>query len=169
MLKQKTLLAALVGGVVLFLWGFLTHAVLPLYNNSLNRFTNEEEVSRAIASNAARSGTYLAPNMPALPPNASAEEKENAMKEMQEKMKQGPVMFAHVRVGATSSFTGYYLVQIVIDLLAGFILTFILGNSKSTALRSRVLTAAAVGAAVIVLVSTPEWKLVWGRYRPCCC
>ncbi len=158
MFKRRMILAWIAGGGVLFLWGFLTHAVLPFYNNSLNRFTNEDEIQRAIAAGATKSGTYLVPNIPLLPENAPPGEKEAALKVMQDKMAKGPTMYAHLRVGEVTSYAGYFLVQILTDFVAAFILAFVLWNSKSAALASRITVAAAIGIIVIVLQSVPQWN-----------
>jgi predicted secreted protein len=46
---------AILGGILLFLWGFLTHAVLPA---PMRTFTNEEAVVQALRANAPSDGVY---------------------------------------------------------------------------------------------------------------
>lgn len=51
------IVGAIVGGIVLFLWGAVTHAVLPA---PMHAFTNEDAVTQAIRTNTAGNGVYFA-------------------------------------------------------------------------------------------------------------
>ena len=44
----RVLLAALLGGVGAFIWGFVSWMVLELHNPNMQRFSNEEAVERVI-------------------------------------------------------------------------------------------------------------------------
>ena len=61
---KKILVSAILGGLVLFLWGFISHEVLPLYKSSMMKFTNEDAVSQMIVANAPASGVYFMPYVP---------------------------------------------------------------------------------------------------------
>ena len=50
--------ATIVGGVVLFLWGFITHSLLP---QPMNYFKDEMAVVQVLRANAAVNGIYLGP------------------------------------------------------------------------------------------------------------
>lgn len=58
---QKNLLLSVAGGVVLFVWGFVSWAVLPWHNMVANKFTDEAAVSQALKANAPQQGVYFLP------------------------------------------------------------------------------------------------------------
>jgi len=60
---KKILIAALVGGVVAFLWGFVSWAALGFSNQYTHEFENEDAVLAALAEGATEPGFYLVPGM----------------------------------------------------------------------------------------------------------
>ncbi len=58
---KKNVLLSLVAGLVLFVWGFISWAVLPWHNMVANKFTNEAAVSQVLKDNAPRTGVYYLP------------------------------------------------------------------------------------------------------------
>jgi hypothetical protein len=57
----KIIKGALLGGLVMFVWFFISWHVLPWHSNSLVAFTKESEVATAIAKNAPESNVYVIP------------------------------------------------------------------------------------------------------------
>ena len=58
---KQHLLMSVAAGVVLFVWGFVSWAVLPWHNLTANKFTNEAAVSRVLKENAPQAGIYFLP------------------------------------------------------------------------------------------------------------
>ncbi|KAA3633675.1 MAG: hypothetical protein DWQ08_01600 [Proteobacteria bacterium] len=58
---KKNAILSLVAGAVLFVWGFVSWAVLPWHMTVANQFTDEAAVSRVLAENAPRAGVYYLP------------------------------------------------------------------------------------------------------------
>lgn len=58
---KKHLLASLAGGVVLFVWGFFSWAVLPWHQKTANKFVDEKTVALTLKNNAPKAGVYLLP------------------------------------------------------------------------------------------------------------
>ena len=58
---QKNLLLSVVAGIVLFVWGFISWAVLPWHNMVANKFTNEAAVAQALKENSPQQGIYYLP------------------------------------------------------------------------------------------------------------
>ena len=67
---MRTLVAALLGGLVLFVWGFLSHAVLPLGDIGLRQAGSEDAVLAALREGLPGEGVYL---LPGLAPEAMAD------------------------------------------------------------------------------------------------
>ena len=59
-MKQNLLLSVL-AGMVLFVWGFISWAVLPWHNMVSNKFTNETAVSQVLKENSPQQGVYFLP------------------------------------------------------------------------------------------------------------
>lgn len=68
---MRILIAGLLGGLVLFVWGFLFHAVLPLGNVGMQAPTDEDPVLAAMQANFDRPGLYF---LPYLSPEAWSDE-----------------------------------------------------------------------------------------------
>jgi hypothetical protein len=58
---KKTVLLSLVAGLVLFVWGFISWALLPWHMLVANKFTNEAAVSQVLKENSPRAGVYYLP------------------------------------------------------------------------------------------------------------
>lgn len=85
---KRILLAALFGAVAMFLWTSLAHMALPLGEAGIREIPNEPAVLDAMQSNIAENaGLYVFPGF-GLGPNPSREAQHEAMKHMEEKLKQ---------------------------------------------------------------------------------
>lgn len=58
---KKNVLLSLVAGLVLFVWGFISWAVLPWHMMVANKFTNEAAVSQVLKDNSPQTGVYYLP------------------------------------------------------------------------------------------------------------
>ncbi len=58
---KKNLLLSLLAGVLLFVWGFISWAVLPWHMMVASKFTNEAAVSQVLKANAPQTGVYYLP------------------------------------------------------------------------------------------------------------
>jgi len=58
---KKILWLSLLGGVVMFIWGFISWAILPWHMTTANKFTDEAAVSQVLKENAPRKGIYFLP------------------------------------------------------------------------------------------------------------
>ncbi|MBI4585912.1 MAG: hypothetical protein HY717_18025 [Planctomycetes bacterium] len=93
------LLAAAVGGVILFVWGFLAWVVLPLHRPFLKRYHGEEEdrLREAIRRATRSDGLYLLPCPPHPRPKDPAQQK--AIEAVfRERYEAGPVALLVARI-----------------------------------------------------------------------
>lgn len=58
---KKSALAAVLGGLVLFLWGFVSWAILPWHESVAHKFSDEAAVAQALKANAPEQGVYYLP------------------------------------------------------------------------------------------------------------
>ena len=60
---MRLIIAAILGGIVMFAWGAVSHMVLNIEGGSLKPMPNEAAVTAAMKSNIAESGIYFLPGM----------------------------------------------------------------------------------------------------------
>ena len=58
---KRRLVLSVAGGIVLFLWGFISWAILPWHMMVANQFVNEAAVSQVLKENAPQQGVYYLP------------------------------------------------------------------------------------------------------------
>ena len=151
-MAKKLLLGAITGGVILFVWGAVSHMLLPFATAALQRFTDEEAVTQAVVANAPSSGMYFLPYMQQ---EGLTDEQQNAAFE---KAMQGPVLFVSVRLGRAASFGSLLVVQFLIDVLTALLLTALLLNVRPMSFAKRVLFVVVVGLAAGISVLLPDWN-----------
>ena len=64
-MSRPLIFGAALGGIVVFLWSFVSWTVLPWHKVDLLKFTNEEEVASVLARNVKTEGFYSLPAMAA--------------------------------------------------------------------------------------------------------
>lgn len=143
-------LGTLLGGVILFLWGFVYHGVLPFANQTLHPFANEDQLTALVVAGAPRSGTYALPNAP---PGATADQ----IKAVKERAARGPMMLAAVRVGPID-FGRLLAVQFGINLLTAFLATWLVLVARPVTLGGRVGFLVIVALAGWAARSLPSWN-----------
>jgi hypothetical protein len=153
----RILLATALGGVTFFLWGTISHTVIPFSENALLGFANEEMVEQAITANAPRSGLYFMPYMPQKQEGMTEEQFEIERQKADKKMQQGTFILASVRLGGMGSMGTYLLLQLVTDLLAAFFVALVLARTAGTVM-SRAVTSVVIGLAGYAAISLPQWN-----------
>jgi len=165
MSAPKLALSAIVGGIIVFCWGFVSWDLLALH--PLGTFTNEDAVAAAIRANAPTSGVYLIPsaNQPAAGADKAAQEKM-----MEDREHTGPIVLAAVQTGGMSlSIPVFFVRGLCIDVIGALFVSILLGMPTGATYGKRVLFAALIGLTAGLLVSAPNWGW-WGfssKYIAC--
>src|SRR6266536_2157651 len=91
---MKILLAGILGGIVMFIWTSIAHMFLPLGEAGISEIPNESAVLSAMQSNIGdQTGLYIFPG-PGVGKDATRQEKNEAMKQMAEKIAANPPAFS---------------------------------------------------------------------------
>jgi hypothetical protein len=89
-MSTRILLAGILGGIAMFIWTSIAHMFLPLGETGVRQLPNEAAILDTLKSNLGEArGLYIFPGT-GLGPNATREEKSEAMKRMPEKIASGP-------------------------------------------------------------------------------
>jgi hypothetical protein len=152
LVMKKQLIATLVGGLILFIWQFLSWAAIPIHKDAYGYTLNQDKIMEALNQNLTEEGTYMLP-MP--PPGSSAAEQEAVMKNAEGKP------WAHVSYHKSMNtamgmnmFRGF-----VIDLLAAWLLVWLLMQSANLSMGTAVQTSLAVG--IIGYLTIPYLNSIW--------
>jgi hypothetical protein len=151
-MAKKLVLGAVLGGLTLFVWGAVSHMALPTSEWVLHRFSNEDAVKESIVANTPRSGVYFLPYVDT--EGMNEEQQQAAM----DRATQGPVIFAAVRLGPTSSFPALLLNQLLIEILGALVATWLLLQTKPLSYLERVGFVVGIAAAVAIAGNLPEWN-----------
>jgi hypothetical protein len=149
-MKKTIWKCALAGGLILFVWGFISWMVLPWHQMSYNSFKDEKQVQQVIKNNANGEGIYILPHCC----NKDA-------KELSALRKEGPTMFACVRM------TGYHMgakpvvISLITQILGAALIAWMLMQLKTKEYKSKVLFVTAAGFFVGLMGVVPSWNW-WG-------
>ena len=91
-MAKRIILGGLLGGILLFNWGYVAHMVLPIGEMACHQIPDEATVIGSIRSSIKEPGFYLFPGM-----DMSKHPSESEIQAWQEKAKQGPVGVVIVR------------------------------------------------------------------------
>lgn len=148
---------AVVGGIILFIWGFISWMVLPWHNATMMRFTNERDVARVIQDNAPIDGMYM------LPSCQGNDNSEQARADFRQKLENGPFVFAAVRPnGMGGMHAGHFIKSLIIQIIAAAVATWLLTRTRGLDYLQRVGFVTMVAFFAGVAVMLPAWN--WMGY-----
>lgn len=160
---QKTLFkSALIGGLIVFIWGLFSWMVFPWHQKCLKKFSSESDVAYVIKDNALTPGMYVLPNTFCYGPATSSSEMEKGMNMMQK----GPFMFAAVRpegIGAMSITP--FIFALIIQIIGAFIVSWMLLQTKGLDIKQQVGFVTLFGLSVGILGQLPDWN--WWGFSGC--
>lgn len=159
MIKQLVF-GTILGAIVLFVWSALAWMVIPWPGEPLQHFANEEAMATAIKANAPRSGNYILPNEPQRGPGMTEEQYQKAMKDAEDRMNNGPMIFAAVRLGPMS-IAKAMIAGFITDVIAVLIGCLLLLQTDRLSYRGRVAFVAGLGLLIFVAGHLDEWNW-WG-------
>jgi len=123
----------------------------------LHSFQNEDEVSAIIVSHAPQSGNYILPTGPSQE-GLSGDQKKAAQEIRMQKMQKGPLMFAAIRKEGFGSFPKTLITQVLYQILAALLLTWMLLQTTGLSYARRVAFLAVAGLAASVIADLPNWN-----------
>ena len=127
--------AALLGGLTMFFWGFVSHMLIPWWNVTMSEFSNDQAVIDAIKAGHADNGIYFS--------------------------KQG--VFAAVRFqpgvsDSTADISGYMIREFVNNMLIALVTAYLLFMAKPATILRRGFYAAVIGFAGWTMSSVGLWN-----------
>lgn len=163
---MRILLAGILGGVVMFVWNFVAHDLLPLGETGVSELPNEQSVVSAMQSGIAeQSGLYVFPGT-GLAHGAPSKEKSEAKKRAMEKIATSPSGLLLYHSTRPLSFAKLLGVEFGKELLQAILVVFLLAQTRIDSFGGRVgfVSVAGILAAVGTNVSYWNWYGFPGNY-----
>lgn len=149
---KKQLVATLVGGLILFIWQFLSWSMLPVHQSEYGYTPNQDKIMEALNQNLTEEGTYM---LPGVPPGSSQEEAQAAME-----AGAGKPWASISYHKSMNTAMGMNLVRgFVVDLLAAFLLIWLLMKVPNLTLGMAMQASVAVG--IIGYLTIPYLNSIW--------
>src|SRR5207237_10437441 len=128
-MTTRIFFAGILGGIVMFIWNFVAHDLLPLGEMGVRVMTNEDAVTGALQTNLGdNSGFYIFPSG-GLTPGATGEQKKAAMKKAEEQMAAGAAGVLVYRPKRIFNFPKRLIIEVATDLAEALLAVFLLAQT----------------------------------------
>ena len=150
---MRLIIAAIVGGLVMFFWGAFSHMVLQLGDTQIKALPNEAAVVAAMKANITEPGFYLVPGMENM--HSATEEQQKAW---EEKYKAGPTAIVIYRpTGGEVMSAKQLLFELGSNIVAALFVAYIL-SMMIPSFTKRVAAAALIGLSGWISINLSYWN-----------
>lgn len=151
---KKVILGAVASAFVVFIWGFISHMLLPIGEIGFKLMGNEQPVINALKENVKESGIYFLPEF-----DYKNNKSKKAEAEWTKKYKEGPNAFIVYSPKGQAPMTPMtFFWELLVSFLGGFLASYIVLKSKAEHFWCRVGTVTFMGIFAWVTISVPYWN-----------
>jgi hypothetical protein len=149
---MRVLIAGIVGGIVMFAWGAVSHMVLPLGEMGFTSLPHEETLVPAMKESLTEHGMYFFPAMP------SPEMTQEQWKEWELRYNAGPVgMIVYQPQGKPMMSPLQLGTELAFNVLAALLASFVIARTASPYM-VRVLCYMLIGVTAWLSISASHWN-----------
>ena len=164
---MRILVAGIAGGIAMFVWTSIAHMALPLGEAGINEIPNESALLSAMQSSIGdKTGLYIFPGL-GVGKNATREAKNEAMKQMQQRIATNPsgILMYHPP-GRPFGFGKSLAVEFSTEVLQAILVIWLLAQTRIGSFAGRVgfVLIAGILAAITTNVSYWNWYGFPGVY-----
>ena len=157
-MTTRAFLAAILGGIAMFIWSFIAHDLLPLGETGMREFKDEAAMLDALKTNLGDAhGLYHFPGHKA-GPNATRQEKSDAMKRAMEKAASGPSGVLLYHSTREFSFGKLLGIEFTTELLEAILVVFLLTQTKIESFGGRAGFVLVIGILAAITTNIPYWN-----------
>jgi len=151
---QRTIIAALVGAVILFIYQAMSWIALPIHKDAMKYTSNQDSVIAYLSKHLPEDGMY---GMPIAPKNASAEEH----KAMMDKGMGKPFAMINYHAAMKGDMAGNMIIGFIINLIATFIIAMLLVRTSGiyTSFGARLMIV--MGFSIVIICQSFLMELNW--------
>jgi hypothetical protein len=149
---KKQLVATIVGGLILFIWQFLSWSMLPVHQSEYGYTPNQDKIMEVLTQNLTEEGTYM---IPGVPPGSTQEQAQAAMDAGAGKPWASISYHKSMNTAmGMNMFRGF-----VVDLLAMYLLIWLLMKFSNLSMVTSIQASIAVG--IIGYLTIPYLNTIW--------
>jgi hypothetical protein len=149
---KKQLIAIVVTAVILFVWQFLSWALLPIHKDVYGYTPNQDKIMEALTQNLTTEGTYM---MPMPPPDASPEQQQSIMEASMGKPWASVTYHRAMNMSmGMNMFRG-----LTVDLAVAFLLIWLLSKIENLSISTAVQASVVVG--ILGYLTIPYLNSIW--------
>ena len=157
-MSTRAFLAAILGGIAMFIWSFIAHDLLPLGEIGVREFENEDAMLNALKANLGETpGFYHFPGHHA-GPNATRQERSEAIKRAMEKAATGPSGILIYHPSRQFEFGKLLGVEFATELLEAILVIFLLTQTRIESYGGRVGFVLVAGILAAITTNIPYWN-----------
>ena len=157
-MSTRAFLAAILGGITMFIWSFIAHDLLPLGEIGVHDFENEDAMLDALKANIGDTpGFYNFPGHHA-GPNATRQEKSEAIKRAMGKAVTGPSGILIYHPSRHFEFGKLLGVEFATELLEAILVVFLLTQTRIESFGGRVGFVLIAGILAAITTNIPYWN-----------
>ena len=157
-MTTRAFVAAILGGITMFIWSFLAHDLLPLGETGMREFKDEAAMLDALKTNLGDAhGLYHFPGHKA-GPNATRQEKSDAMKRAMEKAASGPSGVLLYHSTREFSFAKLLGIEFATELLEAMLVVFLLTQTGIESFSGRIGFVFVAGILAAITTNIPYWN-----------
>jgi hypothetical protein len=156
---KRVLLAGVLGGIAMFMWGSIAHMVLPLGSIGVREIPNETAVLGAMqASLGQASGLYIFPGLGA-GPNPTPAQRNAAMKDYEPKLAAHPSGLLIYHPPGAKGITGGKLgLEFLTEAVEALLAAILLARTRLASYVAKVGFVTLVGVVAAIATNVPYWN-----------
>ncbi len=157
-MTTRAFLAAILGGIAMFIWSFIAHDLLPLGETGMREFKDEAAMLDALKTNLGDArGLYHFPGHKA-GPNATRQEKSDAIKRAMEKAASGPSGMLLYHPTREFTFGKLLGIEFATELLEAILVVFLLTQTRIESFGGRIGFVLVTGILAAITTNIPYWN-----------
>lgn len=156
-MAKRVVLAGILGGIVMFLWGGLWHDQLPTAFAGLRSLPNEQAVVAALKTNVPEAGMYLFPGF-GVPDSAPFADKKAAMQNLEKNPPAGPqglLIYSPAGIGLSPKMLA---TEATTNIIQALLVAFLLAQTGLKRFSSRLGFAFVLGLVAATTTNISLWN-----------
>ena len=157
-MSTRILLAGILGGIVMFIWSFIAHDLLPIGEMGVREIPNEDAVTNPMESNLGDTvGFYIFPG-PGLAPGATREQKAEGMKKAEQKMAAGAAGVLIYHPKREFNFPRRLGIEFITEVVEALLAVFLLAQTRISGFAGKVGFIFTAGILAAISTNIPYWN-----------
>ena len=156
-MAKRVVLAGILGGIVMFLWGGLWHDQLPTAFAGLRSLPNEQAVVAALKTNVPEAGMYLFPGF-GVPDSAPFADKKAAMQNLEKNPPAGPQGFLIYEPVGTGLSPKMLVTEGTTNIVQALLVAFLVAQTGLRRFASRLGFAFVLGLLAAITTNISLWN-----------